>query len=374
MREIGIGLVGSGFMGRAHALAFRSAGFVYDLPLRPRLELLADHDDETASAAAGRLGFARATGDWRTLVDDARVELVAIAAPNALHGPVALAALAAGKPVYCEKPLANTADQARVMADAADASGLVTAVGFNYVHNPMISLAREIVQGGEIGELTGFRGLHAEGFMVGPAPFNWRCAEGGGALADLGSHVISLARHLAGDIAAVCGRLDTVHRHRPVAAGSAEMREVSVDDQANVLVRFANGATGTLAASWIATGRTMQLAFELVGTRGSIDFTQERFNELRLFKPGQPGREGFTRIVAGPDHGDYAAFCPAPGHQIGFNDLKTIEVGRLLRAIASGTRASPDFREAYEVERVADAVRRSSREERWVSIPHSQAG
>jgi predicted dehydrogenase len=370
-RELGIGLVGSGFMGRAHALAFRSVGGVYDLPARPRLELLADQGEEAARRAADRLGFRRATGDWMALVNDPGVDVVAIATPNATHRAIALAAIAGGKAVYCEKPLATSVADAREMADAADAAGAITMVGFNYLHNPMIALAREIVQGGEIGEVTGFRGIHAEGFMADPmAPFSWRCEpEGGGALADVGSHIISLTRHLVGGIDAVCGRLDTAYRRRPVAAGSTEMREVAVDDQANALLRLASGATGSLSASWIASGRTMQLAFELTGSHGSISFTQERFNELRLFKAGRAGgRGGFTHIVAGPEHGDYAAFCPAPGHQIGFGDLKTIEVSRLLRSVADGAAAHPDFREACEVERVADAIRRSAREERWVTV------
>ena len=369
MKQLGIGLVGSGFMGRAHALAFRTAPAIYDLPFRPCLEILADRDDATAKEAAASLGFARATANWRTLINDPRVDLISITAPNALHKPIALAALAAGKPVYCEKPLATTVEDAREMADAADASGLTNAVGFNYLQNPMIALARDIVQGGEIGEITGFRGIHAEGFMADPAtPFNWRCEpEGGGALADLGSHIISFARHLVGGIDAVSGRLDTVHRQRPTNTGP---REVQVDDQANAIVRFANGASGTLTASWITTGRTMQLAFELTGTRGALEFTQERFNELRLFKPGAPGRQGFTRIEAGPVHPDYARFCPAPGHQLGFNDLKTIEVARMLRALGGDGRVHADFREAYEVARVVDAIQRSSREERWITISH----
>ncbi len=371
MQELGIGLVGSGFMGRAHALAFRSLGAVHAVPCRPRLELLADIDEATATAAAPRLGFLRATCDWRALVRDPRVDVVAIAAPNALHKPIALAALDAGKPVYCEKPLATNAADAREMAGAADASGIVTSVGFNYLRNPMIALAREIVRSGEIGEVTGFRGIHAEGFMADPRrPFDWRCElPGGGALADLGSHIVSMARYLVGSVDAVCARLDTVHRRRPEAAGSSVMRDVAVDDQASILARFSNGVTGSLSASWIASGRTMQLAFELIGSRGSIDFTQERFNELRLHTAGQArGREGFTRIVAGPDHAGYGAFCPAAGHQLGFNDLKTIEVSQFIRAVCGEGAAFPDFREGYEVERIIEAARRSSAESRWVMI------
>ena len=371
-RELGIGLIGSGFMGRAHALAFRAAAGTYALPAQPRLEILADADEEAASRAASALGFRRSTADWRALVTDPAVDIVAITTPNALHKPMSLAALAAGKHVYCEKPLATSAAEADEMARAAEASGRVTMVGFNYLRNPVIALAKQIVDSGDLGAITGLRGIFAEGFMADPNhPWTWRCdpAQAGGALGDLGSHLISMARHLLGPIEAVSGQLDTVHTARPDPAQGGAMRAVEVDDQANVLARFGRGCTGSLSASWIAAGQTMQLAFELTGTKGALAFTQERLNELRYYKPGQRrGQDGFTLIVAGPDHPDYARFCPAPGHQLGFNDLKTIEVARLIEAVAGGRPAYPDFREAREVERVAEAVRRSSREQRWVRI------
>jgi predicted dehydrogenase len=364
MKTLGIGLIGSGFMGRAHALAFRTVSGVFDLPAAPTLEILADTNAEKAAHAAASLGFRRSTADWQALVNDPAVDIVAITTPNALHKPMSLAAIAAGKHAYCEKPRAVTAADARDMAEAAEKAGVVTLVGFNYLKNPMIALAREIVESGEIGDVTGFRGIHAEDFMFDPAtPYSWRCdpAHAGGALADIGSHIIAMARYLVGEIVEVNGQLDTIHNQRPAASGSQELRAVTIDDQANFLVRFAGGVTGNISASWIATGRKMQLAFELIGTKGSIDFTQERFNELKLYRTGQQkGREGFTLITAGPDHRDYGAFCPAPGHQIGFNDLKAIEVKALIEAVAGTGKPYPDFREAYEVERVVEAVQRSS--------------
>lgn len=364
-----IALIGSGFMGRAHAMAFAAAARTFDLPVEPVLEILADRDEETAAKAAASLGFARSTGDWRAAVNDPAIGLVAITTPNILHAPIALAAIAAGKPVYCEKPLAATLAEAEAMTLAAEAAKLPTAVGFTYLYNPMIGLAREIIAGGEIGEVTAFRGIHAEDFMASPdAPFNWRCeaAQAGGALADIGSHIIALARHLVGEVASVSGRLHTAHPVRRDASGAA--REVLIDDQADALVRFENGASGTLSASWIATGRKMGLGFEVSGTKGSIVFTQERFNELQLYRGGARGREGFTTIMAGPEHGDYGAFCPASGHQIGYNDLKTIEARAAIEAALGLPNAAKDFREALNVERVAESIRMSSREERWVEV------
>lgn len=366
---LNIALIGSGFMGRAHALAFAAADRTFDLPRAPHVALLADRDLPKATAAAASLGIARASGDWREAIDDAGIDLVAIATPNRLHAPIAIAALEAGKAVYCEKPLATTIAESEAMTAAAAASGLPTAVGFTYLYNPMIVLARELIAGGEIGEVTAFRGIHAEDFMASAdAPFNWRCEpdQAGGALADIGSHIIAMARHLVGDIAVVSGRLHTAYPTRRDAQGTD--RAVAVDDQMDAVIEFANGATGTLAASWIASGHKMGLAFEVSGTRGSIAFTQERFNELRLYRSG-PGRtNGFTTICAGPEHGDYGAFCPAPGHQIGYNDLKTIEVKAVVEAAAGLPSAAKSFADALAVERVADAIRRSHREGCWIGL------
>ena len=366
--RLGVGLVGSGFMGRAHAFAFGAVGQIFDPPLRPDLVVLADQSEGAATKAAQRLGFARSAADWRVLVTDADVDVVSVTTPNHLHKPIAVAALAAGKAVYCEKPLASTLADAREMAEAARASGLVTVVGFNYLKNPMIRLAREIAQSGEIGEIVSFRGIHAEDYMANPqSPHSFRTdPEGGGALMDIGSHIVSLARHLVGPIEEVAALNGTVHKSRPSGDG---VRPVSVEDHGFFIARFGNGALGSITASWVAAGRKMQLEFELVGTRGSVAFSQERFNELHLYTTGQQrGREGFKTIVAGPDTPPYEKFCPAPGHQLGFNDLKTIEVASLIEALAGGENAGPDFWEAYEIQRVIAAATRSGNERGWVRV------
>ncbi len=372
MREIRIGLIGAGFMGRAHTIAYREVGAVFNLPAAPVLELIAEVDARTAAAAARKLGFRRATADWRELVQDPTVDLVDITAPTAAHREIAIAALAAGKHVYCEKPLALTAAEARGLAARAAKTGVVTMVGFNYLKNPIQALARDIIAGGEIGDIIDFRGIHAEDYMISPkAPMTWRCSGplGSGVVADLGSHIVSLARHLVGPIESVCGTLDTIVKQRPVAPGSRRRRRVRADDQARFLMRFARGCGGTIEASWVTTGRKMQLAYEIAGTKGSLAFTQERMNELRLYTAGQkPGREGYKTIMTDPNHPPYGAFCPAPGHQLGFNDMKVIEVRDLLLAVAGKGKAWPDFREAWEIQRVVDAVIRSDAGRRWVRI------
>jgi predicted dehydrogenase len=369
-KDVNIGLVGAGFMGRCHANAFRAVGGLFDLPVNPVMEMLADIDQDTADKNAAALGFARSTGDWRELVCDPAINIVAITAPNVVHEPIALAAIENGKAVYCEKPLSTTSQSARRMCEAAKAASTLTMVGFNFLQNPMIGLAHTIIDNGEIGEVVSFRGRHAENYMVSPnIPHSFRTdVEGGGAMADIGSHILSLARYLIGPITEVCGVSRTIHAQRPVQSGSAEYSPVEVDDVTHALVRFDNGCSGNVEANWAATGRTMDLSFEITGTRGAVAFSQERMNELLIWKSDRAGRTGFTRIESGPDHPPYGNFCPAPGHHLGFNDLKVIEVARLLGAYANGGKCYPDFEEALAVQETVEAIANSVKSGTWVTV------
>lgn len=364
--------MGSGFMGRCHANAYHAVAGVFEVPLRPILKVLADVTPETAHQVATALQFERSTGDWKALVCDPEVEVVDICAPNDLHKPIALAAIAAGKVVYCEKPLAGSLADAKEMMQMAEHAEVPTFVGYNYLQNPILRTAHEIIHSGEIGEVLNFRGIHAEDYMADPTiPYNIRFdpESGGGVLADLGSHIISVARYLIGPIEAVQGMMETVYAKRPETLGSSAMRAITVDDQTRFFARFSNGSSGTLEASWVAMGRKMHLAFEVTGSKGSLAFTQERLNELRLFEAGQAkGRQGFKIIEAGPEHEGYAPFCPAPGHQLGFNELKVIEVSKLLKACAQQEKVWPDFREGWEIQKVLAAVKCSSQEERWIRL------
>jgi predicted dehydrogenase len=371
MKTFGYGLIGSGFMGKCHAYAMRNATRTFALPLEPRFEIIADIDAASAAHAAGSLGFARSTGDWRTLATDPAVDVVSITTPNSLHKPMALAALAAGKTVWCEKPLAATPADAKEMADAAISVGAKTIVGFSYLRNPLVRLAHEIATSGEIGEPVSFRGLHLEDYMSDPTkPWSFRLdpTGGHGAIADIGSHLISIARHLMGDIDEVSGQVSTLVKHRPISAGSIETRAVEVDDQARAMLRFASGATGSIETSWMAHGRKLTLAFELTAAKGTIFLDFERMNELQLYTVGQgKAREGFKTILTGPDHPDYSAFVPVAGHHIGFNDLKTIEAKTLVEAFAGGRPpAWPNFADAWRVAQTVEAIVRSSRERRWI--------
>ncbi|HEY0287300.1 MAG TPA: Gfo/Idh/MocA family oxidoreductase [Pseudomonas sp.] len=368
---LGIGLIGTGFMGRAHAMAFHNARSTFSLPAQLKLVALADADAARAEQCAQSWGFDRSHARWERLINDSDVHLVAITTPNHLHFPMAMAALEAGKAVYCEKPLAVSLEQANQMQCAAKAAGVVTRVGYNYQHNPMIGLARQMIESGELGQIISFQGEFSEDFMSDPlSPWAWRCdaAHAGGALADLGSHLLAMARYLLGDVESVCADSHTVHRRRPASAGSQQLREITVDDQTHALLRFANGARGTFSSSWLKHGYKNHLSIEISGTKGTLAFDQERLNELRVFRSGASGRDGFQRLLAGPSLPGYAAFCPAPGHQLGYNELKTLEVHALIQAVCGKGNDGPDFEEAWQVERLATAIRVAAQEQRWVAL------
>jgi predicted dehydrogenase len=372
MKKLGIGIIGTGFMGKAHAFAYRAALAAFpDIPT-PVLRSIADVDAVSAKKAALQYGFETSTGNWRDLINDPTVDVVSITTPNSLHKEMAMAAIAAGKHVHCEKPLSPSVADSLEMMRAAEAKGLHTQVGFNYIKNPMLKLARQMIDAGELGEITGFRGIHAEDYMHDPqSPWTWRIDPSGGpgVIADLGSHIIGMARFLLGDIAEVNADVRTVITERPAQRGATEMKPVLVDDVARILVHFGRGCGGTIEANWIQTGRKMQLGFELTGEKGSLVFNQERFNELHFYRAGgDPKTSGFTKIESGPQHQPYGSFCVAGGHGLGFNDLKTIEMAEFLGAIGSGIKSGPDFREACEIQKVVDAAILSSKTRSWQSL------
>ncbi|NNG04589.1 MAG: Gfo/Idh/MocA family oxidoreductase [Inquilinus sp.] len=384
MNQVRIGVVGAGWMAKAHSTAFRNVPMLFgNEPAVPVLETIADIDPARAKAAAETLGFNRWTEDWRQLVADPAVDVVDIVTPNDAHAEIAIAAAKAGKHIYCEKPLALTAGEALRMTEAAEAAGVTTLVGFNYLKNPAQALAKEMIEAGELGDITQFRGTFDQDFMTDPTvPFSWRhdrSVAGSGALGDMASHTISLALELVGEMAEVCGLLATFVKQRSVATGGsghtakasadAAMRAVENDDLTQFLCRFNSGALGTIASSRIGTGRKLWVGYEIQGTKGALYFTQERMNELQFYRQGEPARErGYKTILTGPEHRWYAGFHPIAGIGLGYNDQKIIEARDLLVAVATGQKATPDFRFGYRVDRIVDAVLKSVDEHRWVTV------
>lgn len=357
-------------MGKAHAIALRSVATVFpDVPA-PVLASLVDTDEGKAHKLAAAWGFESGSNDWLAICQDPTIDVVDICTPNHLHADMALAAIAAGKHVYCEKPLALTGSQAREIWRAAADAGVKTSMGFNYMCNPLITYARQMIASGELGTIYSFRGSYLEDYMGNPdTPFSWRCLRdqgGSGALADLGTHLISMAEYLLGPISAVFGKLNCIHTHRPDPQ-SGKKREVENEDIAQTLMEFYRGCSGSMEISRIATGRKCGLCFEISGSKGSLVFDQERMNEIRLYKTSDASASrGFRTILSGPEHPDYAAFCPAPGHGLGINDLKVIEVRNFLRSINDGEAVYSDFSNGYRVQSLVDAIEDSDKNECWV--------
>ena len=384
VKDIHIGLIGTGGMGKAHATAFKNVPLVFgNEPGRPVLEIVADIAAEALQKWAGEFGFARWTTNWHEIIEDPRVDVVDITTPNHLHAEMSIAAANAGKHLYCEKPLATTSADAARIVEAVEKSGVISIVGFNYLKNPAQAFARQLIESGELGDITLFRGTFDQDFLANPdVPFSWRldrALAGTGALGDLGSHTIAFAQFLVGDIVEVCGVEATKIRDRVVPAGGsgyaataqsgAEKRAVENEDIMEFLIRFENGAIGTIGTSRIGMGRKLGLGYEIQGTKGSLFYTQERMNEIKLYRDTDPDREkGYKSVYIGPEHPGYKAFFGLAGIGLGYNDQKIIEAHDLVTAVALNQPIQPDVRFAYQVNKVIDAVELSCQEHRWVRV------
>ncbi|WP_307624282.1 Gfo/Idh/MocA family protein [Streptomyces sp. V3I7] len=381
-------MVGYAFMGAAHSQGWRTVGRVFDLPLRPVRAAICGRDPDAVRAAADRQGWAAAETDWRALVDRDDIDLVDICTPGDSHAEIAIAALAAGKHVLCEKPLANTVEEAEAMAHAAEeayARGQLAMVGFNYRRVPAVALARRMMAEGRLGALRHVRMTYLQDWLVNPEfPLTWRLrkeAAGSGALGDLGAHIIDLAQYLAGEpLFGVSALTETFVRQRPLpsaptsglatvtAAGTGagtgtgtRTGQVTVDDAAVFTGRFPSGALASFEATRYATGRKNALRLELNGERGSVAFDLERLNELSYHDATEAGTHaGFRRIlVTEPDHPYLEAWWP-PGHGLGYEHTFVHQARDLVHAIAEGRRPEPSFADGLQVQRVLAAVEESA--------------
>ncbi|KLK95003.1 myo-inositol 2-dehydrogenase [Microvirga vignae] len=370
MKSLNIGLIGTGYMGKCHALAWNAVASVFgDVP-RPRLAVLAEASQDLAERKARELGFERATGDWRTLVNDPDIDVVSITTPNAFHPEMAIAALEAGKHVWCEKPMATRLEDAERMLAAARASGRVAALGYNYIQNPATRLIRRILDEGQIGEVNHVRLEMDEDFMANPEDFfYWKseASSGYGALDDFGVHPLSLLRVLLGGVRRVCGHMAKPYPDRPLQEGGR--RVVETYDITTVLMELENGASGVLSLNRSAWGRKGRIFVQIFGSKGTIVYDQERMNEVQLYTvDGSRETQGFRTILTGPQHPPYDRFIPAPGHGLGFNDLKIIECRELIRRLAGEKAHLIEFEDGIRIERTVDAMARSAHEGRWIEV------
>lgn len=376
--RLGVGMVGYAFMGAAHSQGWRTAPHVFDLPLRPDLAAVCGRDEAAVRSAADRLGWAAAETDWRALIARDDVDLVDICTPGDSHAEIALAALAAGKHVLCEKPLANTVEEAEAMTEAARqaaARGQIVMAGFNYRRVPATAQARRMVAEGRLGTLRHVRVTYLQDWLVDPDfPLTWRLSRekaGSGALGDLGAHIIDLAQYLAGErLAGVSALTETFVKERPLldgasaglsGEGGSARGPVTVDDAAVFTGRFTSGALASFEATRFATGRKNALRIELNGERGSLAFDLERLNELSFHDHTEPAaRAGFRRIlVTEPDHPYLDAWWP-PGHGLGYEHTFVHQARDLVHAIATGVQPEPSFADGLQVQRVLAAVEESA--------------
>jgi predicted dehydrogenase len=380
-QTINVGLVGYKFMGKAHSNAYRQVvPFFPDVALHPVMQVLCGRDREAVGQAAEQFGWREVETDWRKLVARDDIGLIDISTPGDTHAPIAIAAAEHGKHLFCEKPLANTLAEARQMQAAVERAGVVGMVNFNYRRVPAVQLAKHMIDSGRIGQIYHWRAVYLQDWIMDPNfPLVWRLQKdvaGAGTLGDLGAHIIDLARMLVGEIEAVTGLTTTFIKQRPVlaettsglgAAAGSEMGEVTVDDAALFLTRFASGAVGSFEVTRFAKGRANYNSFEINGSKGSIVFNLERMNELQVLFDDDPADvRGFrTILVTDASHPYLQAWWPA-GHIIGWEHTFTHTVRDLLDGIASGTAPAATFADGVRCQAILDAVEQSAGSKAWV--------
>ncbi|MGN7165426.1 Gfo/Idh/MocA family protein [Paenibacillus cellulositrophicus] len=384
MRTLNVGMIGGGFMGKAHSLAYAGMPmFFWPAPAIPFRKMVVDIRDDLAQEAAARYGFESYASDWRKVVEDPSIDIIDIVTPNNMHAEIAIAAAKAGKHIISEKPLARTTEEAKQMLDAVTAAGVKHMVAFNYRRTPAVALAKKYIEEGAIGRVLNFRGTYLQDWSADPnSPLSWRFRKdiaGSGTLGDIGTHVIDFARYLVGEITEVMGTAQTWIKERPASSGpvdklgtvkaSGEVKKdaVDVDDEISTLLRFEDGAVGSIEATRNAWGRNNFLTFEIHGEKGSITFNYERRDELQVcFADDPDDHRGFRTIYTGPAHPNGPALWPIPALGIGYGETKIIEAHDFISAIVNDTDVSPSFHDGYRIHVISDAIMASVESGTWV--------
>jgi predicted dehydrogenase len=380
-RRLGVGLISVGWMGRLHSRAYLAAGQHYpELPVRAELAVAADPDEGGRRHAGEALGYRRTVADYRELLADPEVDVVSICSPNFLHREIALAAIAAGKPFWIEKPMGRSAEESREISQAASAAGLVSSVGFNYRHAPAIAEIRRLVREGVLGRITNVRVSLLADYSADPlSALTWRFLQdraGSGVVGDLLSHGLDLAQFLVGRIDSVSALTETFIPERPLPAAGAVNRfttdvdvtrtgRVENEDYVSALARFESGTVGVFESSRVAIGPRAEYVLEVYGTKGSARWDFQRLNELQL----ADDPSGYRTIMASPGFGEFARFQPGPGTSMGFDDLKTVEASLFLRSVAEGRQLAPSAADGWAAAEAADAALRSASSGNWTTVP-----
>lgn len=383
MKTIGVGVIALGWMGRLHSRGFAQLGERYpELGVKARLVAAADPVEANREAALA-LGFEKAVADYRDVLADPEIDAVSICAPNFLHHEIAMAAIAAGKPFWIEKPMGVNAAQSREIAQAAQAAGLVTATGFNYRHQPAIAHARELVRSGKLGRITNARVWLIADYASSPeGPFTWRYTRtqaGAGVVGDLLSHGIDLAQYVVGRVTEITAMTDTFIKTRPIPLGvgvghaavavSDERREVENEDYVAALARTESGALVTLESSLVAMGPHAEYVIEVYGTQGSVRWNFEHPQHLQVLIAGDGSHRGYTSVMSNAGHGDFARFQPGPGQTMSFDDSKVIEAKLFVESILTGKQLAPSAADAWAAAEADEAVVASAADGRWHPVP-----
>jgi predicted dehydrogenase len=382
-RRIGVGVIGFGWLGQAHSRSLlRIPTLFEDRAFDPVLIACSDALPARVDQATGSFNFKRASTNWQSVIDDADVDAVFIAAPNMVHVELVEAAAQAGKAVFCEKPVGGTPEHVARAARAAREANVISGVGYNYRWAPLVQYARELIQTGELGEITNYRGRFFSMYGADPLGVNsWRFQQGEagyGATSDLMSHAVDLAHMLLGPITQVTGTLETFIKERPQPAGGAShygrgkpgdpRTPVTNEDYAGMLCEFACGARGTFEVCRTMVGPESEMAFDAYGTGGAVGWTLEKLNELRLYRVTDDKGSGYTTILGGARFPHHGTFVPGSGNPIGFEDLVTIEDYEFCSALAEGRPYEPGFEQALAWAVVQDALLRSASSGSWEEV------
>ena len=370
---LSVGLIGYQFMGKAHSNAWRQAPRFLDLPAEVRMKTICGRNRAAVKKAAAKFGWEDAQTDWRRMIDDRKIDIVDICTPNDSHCEIAIAAAKAGKAILCEKPLARNVAEAEKMTRAVKQARVVNMVCHNYRRIPATVLMREMIERGEIGEVFHFHARYAQDWIVDPKfPLLWRLQSnmaGSGALGDIGSHLVDLARYLVGEFKEVCAITETFVKQRPLKAGSRTKGRVMVDDAMTMIGRFGNGALASLEATRFAPGRKNSITLEINGSAGSVFFDLEEMNRLRFFNRRDPqDRQGFRDIIVTESSHPYMDKWWPPGHIIGYEHTFVHTIADFVKAVVAGKSVQPTFEEGLKNQRVLDAVARSARSRSWSTL------